>query len=182
MGSREDLERMFIENYGLVYWVFSKHFPHITPDEDLLQEGAIGLWKACVAYNPERAKFATLAVPCILNSFRIEFRRRRKNRDFGPDSSVSLNTPLKNAENRGEFTLADVIPDKNDYFSSIDMQFAKFVDSLEKRDRDILRIQSMGLTQRESGEALGVSQSYYSRLLKALKDKYIEWIGGVDNE
>lgn len=58
------LEERFIDNQKLVGFTLNKYFKHWTAFyEDLMQEGYLGLWQACLQYDATRnVKFSTFAV------------------------------------------------------------------------------------------------------------------------
>lgn len=70
------------KNRRLVYTVLNRHYPHKTGDEDYIQIGTIGLWRAAESYREGRGRFSTYAYACILRELsaqdRLENRRKRK--------------------------------------------------------------------------------------------------------
>ena len=69
----EDKEKLFNENTKLVHYVINKSFQGLKTYisgydyEDIVQVGNIGLWKACLSYNPDKSKFTTYAIRIIYN-------------------------------------------------------------------------------------------------------------------
>lgn len=66
---------LYEKNEALVYYIVNQRYPDFISDEDLLQEAKIGLWKACLSYNPDRSMLSTFAVPAICNSINIYLRK-----------------------------------------------------------------------------------------------------------
>ena len=63
-GNSECKERLILHNLKLVYWVIRRYYskdPRLEED-DLFQEGVIGLVKAIERYDPEKGKFGNFAV------------------------------------------------------------------------------------------------------------------------
>ena len=67
----EDINDYLERRKGLVIAVARRKFPAMAGDEDLLQCGLIGLWRARESFQPEKGvKFATYAYRCIENAMR----------------------------------------------------------------------------------------------------------------
>lgn len=168
----ERTEKLFQENIGLVRFVLRRQFPSLSNDEDLFQEGCIGLWKACLSYDADRGfKCSTYAVPCIRNAILMELRRRRR-----IPVSVSLDAPLGNDDDA--LCIGDVLedPQASDFTDSI---FADDITRrLSDRDRRIVDMMHAGMTQQEAGAVLGLSQVQISRRLGKIKVLYQRTAGG----
>ena len=64
-------EELYFQNEPLVRWTIKKYYPDFVDDEDLTQEGRIGLWRACLAYDEKKGlKFSPVAVSYIRNALR----------------------------------------------------------------------------------------------------------------
>ena len=82
----------------------------------------------------------------------------------------SMDTPLSGTTQ----TLAETLPDRDDEYDLIDttLTLRRAIAQLPERDRNLLRLRySMGLTQSDIGEQLGVSQMHVSRLLRRVHAK-----------
>jgi RNA polymerase sigma-B factor len=76
----------------------------------------------------------------------------------------SLDAPVPG----GTHTLADTLPEPDDPFSLVDadLTLRGAISQLPERDRELLRLRySLGLTQTDIGQRLGISQMHVSRLL-----------------
>ncbi len=69
-----DIERIFTENKNLVYLVVNKRFPTFIHDDDVIQSGYIGLWKAITTYDDKKYAFSTYAYHCIYNEIGMYLR------------------------------------------------------------------------------------------------------------
>lgn len=78
MNSRDDAERLYRENEKLVHGALRRYFPKLAFDEDIQQIARIGLWKACLSYQEDRACFSTAAYKFIANEVRMELRRKSR--------------------------------------------------------------------------------------------------------
>lgn len=89
-GTKEDLNKIFMGNMGLVTYVLDKYFYNFSNKEDLFSEGCIGLWKAVCNFDITKGnKFATYAVPMItgtikryINAIDCPIRVSRSTRDL----------------------------------------------------------------------------------------------------
>lgn len=167
----DPVEQMIADNKGLVYYIIDKHFPIYRGDDDMIQCGMIGLWKACKEFNSEISKFATFASKCILNEIIMEFRVRNH---WALASSpyvsavVSLDDPVENTEG---LTVGSMIADPVDHFAtySADQSIKEIFDSLNDRDTTIVNMLIDGKNQTEIGRYFGFSQSYTSRIIRNIR-------------
>lgn len=171
----ERAEQLFEENQGLVYWTIKTYYPLAMGDEDILQEGMIGLWEACLNFEEGRSQFSTWAVRCITNSISKEFRRRNK-KAIKVLEAVSLDEPVSDAE--GLF-LYDTVPSPENPLQSVEEDFEtflndlnKFISGLSDRDQRVIENQMKGIDQCTSAKKIGVSQPTISRRLKAIRKMY----------
>lgn len=166
----------FESNMNLVYLVL--HQMNLVSDqefEDLVQEGSIGLLKACDTFEPSKGfKFSTYACTCIRNNILMYLRTRSKHSKF---RTVSSDTPVIDPRDpQGSTRISDLIEDPG---SSVECKVATslLIEALKSecpKYKYVLRLTYEGYNQREIGERLGVSQSYVSRIQSKLYSKYKE--------
>lgn len=166
----------FESNMNLVYSVLSQM--NMVSDkefEDLVQEGSLGLVKACDTYDPSRGfKFSTYACTCIRNNILMYLRTRRRQSKLRTISSdIPISSPLNPQESS---RLSDLLEDPGE---SVDRKVATslLIEALKSERplyKTILRLTYEGYNQSEIGKRLGVSQSYVSRTQKKLHSKYKE--------
>lgn len=78
------------DGMGLVRFVLKKYYPMHLYDDDYIQEGMIGLWKALKRFDPSRGvQFSTFAVVCILGEVRSHIRREMRR-----PTTYSLDFPI----------------------------------------------------------------------------------------
>lgn len=143
--------------------------------EDLISIGTIGLIKAVNTFTPERnIKLATYASRCIGNEILMYLRKSSNRRQ-----EASIDEPLNVDGDGNELLLSDILGSDEDLVSQRLEQNAEratlrqSVALLSPRERQIMELR-FGLvdgverTQKEAADALGISQSYISRLEKRI--------------
>ena len=143
--------------------------------EDIVSVGTIGLIKAINSFKAEKnIKLATYASRCIENEILMYLRKLSRRRQ-----EVSLDEPLNVDGEGNELLLADVLgTDADDVYNKLEKQVERRLleeglGRLSQRERKIIQMR-FGLdggderTQKEVADALGISQSYISRLEKKI--------------
>ena len=145
--------------------------------EDLISIGTIGLIKAVNTFNPEKKiKLATYASRCIENEILMYLRRSCKLK-----LEVSLDEPLNVDWDGNELLLSDILGTDGEEVSreledEVDRRLLwAALSRLSPRERRIVEMR-FGLghrsprTQKQVADAMGISQSYISRLEKRIMD------------
>lgn len=162
----EAVEELLNENMRLVYFVMRRQFSSLAGDQDLIQEGLIGLWKACLSYDGrEGVKFSSFAIPCIRNAILMELRKRRR-----APAAISLDAPLGDSD--GDFSLADTLVDQKSSAFEDDVFADEFMEHLSEIDQRLITLRGEGLTQKDAGAAMGISQTIVSRRLTRIETLY----------
>ena len=170
------VRKMLIErNIRLVVYIARKFDNTGIGLEDLVSIGTIGLIKAVNTFDANKnIKLATYASRCIENEILMYLRRSIRTR-----TEISLDEPLNVDWDGNELLLSDILGTENDMvFKEIETDverslIAEAVNHLSPRDRDIINMR-FGLegckenTQKQVADALGISQSYISRLEKRI--------------
>ena len=170
----EEARAVLIEhNLRLVVYVARRFESTGAGLEDLVSIGTVGLIKAINTFCADKnIKLATYASRCIENEILMYLRKR------GGRSEVSLDEPLNVDWDGNELLLSDVLGSEED---SVGFELAKkeerrvlheAVERLSPRERLIVELRygfrGRELTQKEVADALGISQSYISRLEKKI--------------
>jgi len=168
-------ELLIIHNLRLVVYIARKFESTGVGIEDLISIGTIGLIKAVNTFCPGRnIKLATYASRCIENEI-LMYLRKFTNVKY----ELSIDEPLNIDWDGNELLLSDILGTENDMVNrSIEQDAEKSillsaVDRLGDRERDIMKLR-FGLgggkekTQKEVADAIGISQSYISRLEKKI--------------
>ena len=141
--------------------------------EDLISIGTIGLMKAVGTYRLEKKiKLATYASRCIENEILMYIRKTANQK-----TEISLDEPINMDGEGNELLLADILGTDEDAISrpleeDVDKKVLRqALETLPPREQEIvfLRFGLEGrreLTQKEVAQAMGISQSYISRLEK----------------
>ena len=171
-------EDLFNENTKLVYHVLHTKFQgsdtHIDvyDYEDIVQIANIGLWKACITFDPDKKiAFSTYASKVIYNEILQIFRKCKKY----PNDIISLNEFTTN-DNGDESELLNIIPSKNaDYNMTLCELRSYIYNKYKDSDKELQIINSYvfeKMTQNELSEKYGYSQGHISRILNKFKKDF----------
>ena len=174
-GDEEAKNKLIEHNLRLVVYLAKKYESSGVPAEDMISIGTIGLIKAVNTFTPERSiKLATYASRCIGNEILMYLRKSSNRRQ-----EASIDEPLNVDGDGNELLLSDILgSDENQISQRLEQDaeravLRRAVDSLSPRERQIMELR-FGLadgierTQKEAADALGISQSYISRLEKRI--------------
>ena len=174
-GERQARDELITHNLRLVVYLSKKFETSSVPSEDIISIGTIGLIKAVNTFTPERnIKLATYASRCIGNEILMYLRKTSNRRQ-----EASIDEPLKVDSDGNELLLSDVLgSDANQVGQRLEQDaeratLRRSVGQLSARERRIMELR-FGLldgverTQKEAADAIGISQSYISRLEKRI--------------
>jgi RNA polymerase sporulation-specific sigma factor len=167
--------RLIEHNLRLVAHIVKKYYAQTTEQEDLISIGTIGLIKGVSTYRPDRGvRLATYASRCIENEILMHLRKVSQYR-----AEISIDEPLNVDWDGNELLLSDLLGTDEDIVSrDIENESERSllraaVMRLAPRERQIMDMR-FGLTdgrertQKDVADALGISQSYISRLEKKI--------------
>ena len=174
-GDRAARDELICHNLRLVVYLSKKYESSGVPPEDLVSIGTIGLIKAVNTFTPERnIKLATYASRGIGNEILMYLRKTSSRRQ-----EASIDEPLNVDSDGNELLLSDVLgTDENQVGQRLEQDaeravLRRSVERLSARERQIMELR-FGLvdgvehTQKEAADAIGISQSYISRLEKRI--------------
>ena len=184
-GQDEDArQQLIVHNLRLVVYIAKKFESTGINLEDLISIGTIGLIKAVNTFSPEKKiKLATYASRCIENEILMSLRKNQNRR-----KEVSIDEPLNIDWDGNELLLSDVLSSEENQVGQRLEQDAeraslrRSVEQLSPRERQIMELR-FGLldgverTQKEVADAIGISQSYISRLEKRIIRQLREQLG-----
>ena len=173
---KEYAKQILVEhNLRLVVYI-AKRFENTGVGlEELISIGTVGLMKAIASYNAEKnIKIATYASRCIENEILMFIRKNSQRK-----REISIDEPLSVDYDGNELLLSDILGSEADsVFREMEEDEEKrvvreAVKDLNERERIIVEMRfGLGgreeLTQKEVADALGISQSYISRLEKKI--------------
>lgn len=171
-------DQLIEHNMRLVIYVAKRYDTDLANLEDLVSIGTMGLIKAIKTFNSDKKiKLATYASRCIENEI-LMFLRKNSKRKF----EVSLDEPLNRDAEGNELLLQDIIPTAE--VSVVDTlddnrrkaELLEAIKDLSEREQEIIAMRfglfdRQELTQKETADLLGISQSYISRLEKRIIQK-----------
>lgn len=175
----EEARDVLIEhNLRLVAYI-AKRFENIGANiEELISIGTVGLIKAISTFNTDKnIKLATYASRCIENEILMFIRKSATHK-----REISIDEPLSVDWDGNELLLSDILGSDADVVTR-DMEedeerkiVRAAVSDLSERERIIVELRfGLGdgkeLTQKEVADALGISQSYISRLEKKIMSR-----------
>ncbi|MGN0658959.1 MAG: RNA polymerase sporulation sigma factor SigE [Emergencia sp.] len=177
-GSQEARAVLIERNLRLVVYIAKKFENAGVNVEDLISIGTIGLIKAVNTFKIEKnIKLATYASRCIENEILMFLRR-----DVKRKSEVSLDEPLNVDWDGNELLLSDILGTENDVVSSrLEEEVNRkllytALGRLSGREKQIMDMRfglknGREMTQKEVADAMGISQSYISRLEKKIIER-----------
>ena len=170
--------RLVEHNLRLVVYIAKRFENTGTGIEDLISIGTLGLIKAINTFNAGKSiKLATYASRCIENEILMHLRK-----NSGQRCEVSIDEPLNTDWDGNELLLSDILgSDDDEVCRGVELederfQLKGFVAKLPIREKQIMEMR-FGLggnkehTQKEVADALGISQSYISRLEKRIIER-----------
>ena len=180
---------MLIEhNLRLVAYI-AKRFENTGASiEELISIGTVGLMKAVSTFNSEKnIKLATYASRCIENEILMYIRKTASQK-----REISIDEPLSVDWDGNELLLSDILGSEFDVVSKAMEEdeerriVREAVSGLSGRERIIVELRyglttGEELTQKEVADALGISQSYISRLEKKIMHRLRKKIGTVQS-
>lgn len=174
-GDRSAREQLIIRNLRLVVYIAKKFETPAASLDDLISIGTIGLIKAVATFHPEKnIKLATYASRCIENEILMHLRKVSQYR-----AEISIDEPLNVDWDGNELLLSDLLgTDEDEVCRDIENEserrlLREAVMRLAPRERQIMEmrfglIDGQEKTQKEVADAIGISQSYISRLEKKI--------------
>ncbi len=172
-GDKEAKSKLIEHNLRLVVFLAKKYENTGVDLEDLVSIGTIGLIKGINTYNMDKnIKLATYASRCIDNEILMFLRKNKKRR-----SEVSFEDSLSFDSEGNELHLEDILGTEEDIVTrGLEEETEKRImyeeiEKLNKRDKEIMTLRyglnnKEEMTQKEVANALGISQSYISRIEK----------------
>ena len=174
-GDVDAKNELIIHNLRLVVYIARKFDNVAVGIEDLISIGTIGLIKAVNTFCPDRnIKLATYASRCIENEILMYLRKSSNQKN-----EISIDEPLNVDWDGNELLLSDILgSDGDEVGRNVESedercQLVRFVGGLPAREKQIMEMR-FGMngydeyTQSEVADALGISQSYISRLEKRI--------------
>lgn len=162
-----DTKQFIEENHNLIYKFLQQY--NLSMD-DYYDIAAIGLCKAAKKFDPERGvTFSTYAFKSMQNEYFMTLRKKQL-----PTMSIYEKLPDVEAELEFIETIQDNNSENDLYIVAISEDISKWYSSLCDLDKNIIKYLSSGLSQRDIGKILKITQSYVSRRIKNLRKGFLE--------
>ena len=148
-------------------------------NDDLIQEGMIGLYKAVRDYKEERdASFFTFASMCINRQMITAVTASNRKKNIPLNSYVSFDSPVSGEED-SDMKLADVLPPSNEQNPEklfIDKEFAndlqkKVMASLSSFEKEVLKYYMDGKDYIEISEKMNKTPKSIDNALQRIRNK-----------
>lgn len=156
MYSKEDMDKMIEQYMNIVYSILNKRFSQNKNDDDFIQAGRIGLWKAIEKFDPMFGyKFETFAWKCVYNSILNEFKKNQR-------QLMALEKLSNIYTEKQKDDIEDWISEK-DFFIKIS--------KLNKSEIILFNMIKEGLSRKEISLKLGISEKALSMRIARIKGK-----------
>lgn len=167
------------QNHNLIYSFAKSRKLDLEEYYDVL---AIGLCKAALVYDKNKATFSTLAYKCMSNEYNKIIRGQTVQRKIPDNLISSLDAVISVSEEDGsETTLYDYI--KKDIFPIPDsstitnIMFDKFYNNkLTKQEQKIVKLLAQDRTQVEISKLMGLTRQRIGAIIGKIKEKLMKYI------
>ena len=171
-NGEKKLEEFLIDKYkGMVRKKAHAMFLIGGEQEDLIQEGMIGLFRAVRDYRPSKnASFATFASLCVERQIykAIEISGRQKHRPLNSYISLSEeNSPLKNTEDTKQQNPEEIIIDRE----STNLMQEKIKERLSPFENQVLRAYLEGKDYHQIARQMEKSPKSIDNSLQRIRNK-----------
>jgi RNA polymerase sporulation-specific sigma factor len=175
MKLNEEQKKLVEDNFKFVYSYAHKNIGkcyNLSFDE-LVSIYSLALCKAARNFDPTRgSKFLSLVSICMDNELKMNFRKNKRSNCEIPMSEFTNNESGEDFNSEDLFEELSYRPIDS---LMLDMSIKERLNKLTEKEKKIFSLYVINeLNQRNVGKALGISQSYSSRLIHKLMDKFKE--------
>jgi RNA polymerase sporulation-specific sigma factor len=158
----KDINDSLMEYEYMVHRVIRRYFPKEKKDEDVIQAGMIGLWKALKSEMAEEVEnFEGFAAKCIKGEIIRELSKNINRKPYSFDIDISS---LDDSHNSASYTAREA-----DDIDTTSIMIKEYLSGLSERSKQIYSMKYNGKTIREIAIALNVSVGLVSGELKQIK-------------
>lgn len=175
----ETAEEILIDKYkGLAKIKAKAYFIAGGDQEDVVQEGMIGLMKAVRNFDPEReASFKTFASTCITNQIIKAIRNADREKNHPLNEAVSLSDTVESADEN--LTIGDIVrasmfdepEQKLIYQEMVDRIVAAISANFSQLERDVFRKKLEGKNYIDIARELGKSPKTVDNAIQRVRHK-----------
>lgn len=183
-----DRDQFITKNLPLVRYVLNTYYNDLRTDEDLFQEGCIGLIKAADFWNPEFGAFSTYAIPVIRSQIKTCLRKKRALKRRPCEPLLSLDAFFCDGSYQEGNDLYDLIAGRDSIERFIEQDTASrtvqwLFENLPELYKEILvTCIQHDFHQQTVGDALGLTQCEVSRKLKKIREIATNYMDGIYDE
>ena len=180
----ETAQEILLEKYKSIVKMKTKDYYIVGSDnEDVVQEGMIGLFKAIRGYNPDRdASFRTFADLCINNQIVSAIKKANRLKHQPLNDSISFSKTIEGEEM--ETTLGDVIQGSSEHEPEELVLLQEIVKALKNSDSDLFSSLEWqvwsetlkGKSYQEIAQSLGRSPKSIDNALQRIKKEIIAYL------
>lgn len=176
-GDEAAVEFLLRKYQKLVFIWTRPYFLQGAEDDDLIQEGMIGLFKAIRDFTPGTSSFWSFAKLCIIRNIISAVKGTTRQKHIPLNSYTSLYKPIYDAE--GDRTLMEVISNHNmdnPETILIEKEHLQFVHDLIKQilsnfEHHVFQLYISGLSYKEMAEELNTHTKSIDNALCRIKNK-----------
>lgn len=166
MFMENEREKMFEDNIPLVYFLVKKYYPTFAGNEDVIQEGKIGLWQGVQTYDESKGKLSSYLASCIINGFRNYIRKEMKH-----VGTLSLDYTYEE-----DCPMMESVVGEEDILNVSWLDADVFIKSLTGLEKTVFDYVKLGYTQTEVAEVLGYTHQYIGLIHRNIKSKWRKYI------
>ena len=104
-GNKDAMDSIILRYKNLVYMIASRYYMQGFDNDDIIQEGMLGLYSAVLDYKNGNTKFKTFATMCITRKIISLLKSATRQKNIPLNYSVSLDAPMT----EGSFPLSDIL-------------------------------------------------------------------------
>lgn len=162
----DEQKKLVEDNQKLVYFVINRYFPTYILNEDVAQEGMLGLCKAANKYDPSTGGFSTFATHCIFNTITMFLKRENKH-----NKTLSLDYPVV-GEADDILSFGDCIIGEEDIDYFDDSYWKSQLEQMKPREREVFKLLEQGYSTVEIAKKLGTVKANVCRIRRKYENKW----------
>lgn len=177
-GNNELLDELINRYQDLVKMKSSKFFMYGAENNDLIQEGLIGLYKAIRDFNTQRnITFKTFANMCIERQLITAIKTANRQKHIPLNSAISINATVSSEDDErevGELIKSNLVEDpsdalvKTEYYNNI---YKAIDDSLSKHEKEVLLQYQTGKTYAQIAKVLDCKEKSVDTAMTRIRRK-----------
>lgn len=171
MRMTDEQRKLVEQNHNLIYDFLYKNELNIEEYYDI---AAIGLCNAAIKYDSKKGKFSTLAFKCMKSEVNHHFSYINRKKRIPPSHIYSYDILLSVDEGEYNPYINTIFDGNFDTYEIVEksISYANFSKELDDREKFIIKCFESGLTQKEIGIKLNISQQAVYQRIKKMRNKW----------